>query len=62
MEDTWNEVCYLCKEPVCEDDYCYGCKQFICFNHPESMTKPHEPEFHYGFDSDEEMIDDDQRR
>lgn len=29
--------CKICGKVVDEDDYCYGCKEFICEDHGDAM-------------------------
>lgn len=45
------DVCYLCQNPVkSEDAWCYGCKRFICEDHPGFIFGSHEPEDHDSID------------
>lgn len=41
------QKCYLCGEPCDEDDYCYGCRKYICSDCDENAVMgDHEPEDH----------------
>jgi hypothetical protein len=57
-----NEVeCKLCGEPIkeyVEGSWCFGCKAFICDNHPQRPWGKHLPEAHDAVDSDDYDEDD----
>lgn len=44
-------LCYLCAEPVNEEDLCYGCNELICDEHSDAPWGDHEPEDHVDDDS-----------
>jgi hypothetical protein len=40
-------VCKLCGKPVTKDEYCYGCRAYICADHQaDTHMGPHAPEDH----------------
>lgn len=39
--------CFLCENVIEGDDsYCYGCRVFVCTEHPQTPWGRHEPEAH----------------
>jgi hypothetical protein len=30
MNEKTEGICYFCEDPCDQDDYCFGCQQFIC--------------------------------
>lgn len=43
--------CHFCAKRVTEDDYCYGCKVFVCETCEQAgdlITGPHDPKLHQG--------------
>lgn len=44
---TDRPYCFLCDTLIEDDDsYCYGCRVFICAEHPQTPWGRHEPEAH----------------
>lgn len=48
------ETCYLCNRWAGDDEWCYGCRHYICSNHPTSLLGDHEARDHDAIGSDEE--------
>jgi hypothetical protein len=62
--DKMDEVkCKLCGEPIkeyeeyVEGSFCFGCKAFICEDHPQSPWGKHLPGAHDAVDGDDEGDD-----
>jgi len=41
-------ACYLCDAECDIDDWCFGCRHFICDDHPETLVGGHDPREHDG--------------
>jgi hypothetical protein len=39
-QETDIPKCYFCKTPVTEDEYCYGCGEYVCDDCGLSMNPP----------------------
>ena len=52
-------VCFHCEEPCTEEDYCYGCKTFVCakcepyYEGPDGSHRPEEHLLYFGKIEDE---------
>lgn len=44
MNEKTEGICHFCEEPCNQDDYCYGCREFICNQcDKRDMELPFEP-------------------
>lgn len=54
--------CFNCGKPLTQDDYCFGCKEYICDKcDANGVTMPpgrHEPTDHLDWDADDDLTDD----
>ena len=49
IEERTMPNCYFCNREVGEDDFCFGCQQYICDKCDDSeQAGDHEPEDHLG--------------
>lgn len=42
--------CYKCKKPVTQDDYCHGCKEYVCQgcdDNADRLMGPHDVQDHF---------------
>ena len=40
-EEIGNEKCYFCDKEVTSDDFCYGCKHYVCKDCEETLIIGH---------------------
>jgi hypothetical protein len=47
-DEPLDPPCFLCENPIklTDDQYCFGCRTFICPEHPQTPWGPHEPDDH----------------
>jgi len=47
------EPCYICDRPTGDDDFCLGCREWICKEcDPKRPAEPHEPDSHRSWAGD----------
>ena len=51
---TTNNECWFCGGGVSDEDFCHGCREYICSRHSDAPWGSHSPADHEGGEEDDD--------